>query len=107
MKFLKELIDVAGFKIRAVKTDNGMCFANRYTGYLRSSDPLNPRLHSFDVLCQESGIEHYVIDPGKPHQNSFVERSHREDQEKFYEQTQFKSFEELRCKLRLWNIVLQ
>ncbi|MEA1964923.1 MAG: DDE-type integrase/transposase/recombinase, partial [Candidatus Aerophobetes bacterium] len=77
MRFLKELISVADFKIQAVKTDNGMCFTNRYTGYLKSSDPLNPRLHSFDVLCQELGIEHYLIDPGKPQQNSFVERSHR------------------------------
>jgi len=50
------------------------------------------------------GIEHYLIDPGKPQQNPFVERSHREDQEKFYEQNQFKSFEELKYKLRVWNM---
>lgn len=103
ISFLKELINAADFKIQAIKTDNGSCFTNRYTGYNKSTDPLNPRLHAFDVLCNELKIPHYLIDPGKPQQNAFVERSHREDQEKFYEQTHFKSFEELKYKLRIWN----
>ena len=60
--------------------------------------------HPFDILCDEMGLPHYLIDPGKPQQNSLVERSHRTDQEKFYEQNQFKSFKELRKKLRLWNM---
>jgi len=104
IKFLKELIGIVDFEIKAIKTDNGSCFTNRYTGYLKSTDPLSPRLHSFDLLCKKLEIEHYLIDPGKPQQNSFVERSHREDQEKFYDQTQFKSFQELRYRLRLWNM---
>ena len=104
ISFLKELENVADFKIQAVKTDNGSCFTNRYTGYNKSTDPLNPRLHAFDVLCNELGIPHYLIDPGKPQQNSYVERSHRTDQQKFYNELTFKSFEELRYKLRLWNM---
>ena len=102
--FLKELMPVADFRILAVKTDNGSCFTNRYTGYNKSTDPLNPKLHAFDILCNELEIPHYLIDPGKPQQNSFVERSHRTDQEKFYDELQFKSFEELKYKLRLWNM---
>ncbi len=102
--FLKEIIRVAGFKIQAVKTDNGSCFTNRYTGYNKSSDPLNPRLHEFDIICQRLGIPHYLIDPGKPQQNSFVERSHRTDQEKFYDENIFKNFKDLKQKLRMWNI---
>lgn len=102
--FLKELIRAADFKILAVKTDNGACFTNRYTGYNKSTDPLNPRLHAFDLLCDELRIPHYLIDPGKPQQNSFVERSHRTDQEKFYDQVSFQSFEDLRYKLKLWNM---
>jgi transposase InsO family protein len=104
VSFLKQLMAVADFPIKAIKTDNGPCFTNRYTGYNKSTDPLNPRLHDFDLLCRELGIPHYLIDPGKPQQNSFVERSHREDQEKFYEETQFVSFEDLKYKLKLWNM---
>ena len=103
IKFLKKLVKVANFKIQSVKTDNAACFTNRYTGYYKSDLPF-PREHAFDRVCQENNIVHYLIDTGKPQQNSFVERSHREDQEKFYEQTQFKSFQELKYKLRLWNM---
>jgi len=103
ISFLKELMRIAPFLIKAVKTDNGMCFTNRYVGYLKSSDPMNPRLHSFDAFCGELGIEHYLIDPGKPAQNGKVERSHRTDQEMFYDRVQFKTIEELIFKLRAWN----
>ncbi|MCD6114996.1 transposase family protein [bacterium] len=103
LRFLKKLVKIAPFRVRAVKTDNGSCFTNRYTGYLRSSDPLNPRLHPFDLLCQELGIIHYLIDPGKPQQNGKVERSHRTDQEQFYDRTTFKNKRELKQKLEIWN----
>ena len=104
VQFLKELMSIAPFKIKSVKTDNGSIFTNRYLGYAMSADPLNIRLHDFDVLCNELSITHYLIDPGKPAQNGKVERSHRTDQEKFYDQLQFQSFEELKYKLRLWNM---
>jgi transposase InsO family protein len=104
IKFLRKVLKIAPFKIHAVKTDNGSYFTNRYTGYLKSSDPLNPKLHAFDVLCAKLGIQHYLIDPGKPAQNGKVERSHRTDQESFYDQLKFKSFEELQYKLKLWNM---
>jgi|TARA_B100001971_G_scaffold103625_1_gene95437 transposase InsO family protein len=104
IKFLEELIKVAPFHIEAIKTDNDVCFTNRYVGYLKSSDPLDPRLHPFDLLCLELGITHYLIDPGKPSQNGKVERSHREDQEKFYDMIPFNSFSELQYKIRLWNM---
>ena len=103
MIFLEELIGVAPFRIRAIKTDNGSNFTNRYTGYSKSSDPLNPKLHCLDILCQKYNIIHYLIDPGKPAQNGKVERSHREDQEKFYERNKFKNLKELEIKIKLWN----
>ena len=102
--FLKELVKVSPFRIRAVKTDNGSYFTNRYTGYLKSSDPFNPKLHEFDLLCQKMNIIHYLIDPGKPAQNGKVERSHRSDQESFYERTAYDTIEELVYKLKLWNM---
>jgi len=103
LRFLEELVRVAPFRIRAIKTDNGPNFTNRYTGYLKSAEPLNPRLHSFDLLCQQLNVIHYLIDPGKPNQNGQVERSHRTDQEMFYEKRKFKTISELEKALRIWN----
>ena len=51
LAFFKELLEVAPFRIRAIKTDNGGCFTNRYVGYQKSTDPLNPRLHPLDLMC--------------------------------------------------------
>ena len=98
IKFLEALIEIAPFRIRAIKTDNGSNFTNRYTGYLKSSDPMNPRLHDFDLLCHKYNIIHYLIDPGKPNQNGKVERSHRTDQEMFYEKNKFIALKELERK---------
>lgn len=102
--FVKRLIKIAPFRVRAIKTDNGSCFTNRYTGYKKSSDPFNPRLHPLDIFLSSLNIIHYLIDPGKPAQNGKVERSHRTDQEMFYDRHQFKSALELRKAVRMWNI---
>ncbi len=103
LAFIKELIDTAPFKIRAIKTDNGPCFTNRYTGYQKSINPLNPRLHPLDIFLMENNIIHYLIDPGKPAQNGKVERSHRSDQEIFYDRNKFKDLIDLKTKLKIWN----
>lgn len=102
-QFLEKVIKFAPFKVRAVKTDNGSNFTNRYTGYLKSTDPLNPRLHEFDLICQRYNIIHYLIDPGKPAQNGKVERSHRSDQESFYDRVFFATLNQLNTKIKIWN----
>lgn len=102
--FLREVMANFQHQIKAIKTDNHSTFTNRYTGYQKSADPFNPRLHALDLFCQRHDINHYLIDPGKPQQNSFVERSHRSDQEAFYDNMKFVSFEDLQYKLRLWNM---
>jgi len=102
------LEDVAGrfpHPVQAVKTDNGIIFTNRYTGGNLKRSDLSPKtLHAFDVFCAQHDIVHYLIDPGKPAQNGTVERSHREDQEKFYEQNTFTNLADLQRKLKRWNI---
>lgn len=102
--FVKTLLRVAPFRIQAIKTDNACIFTNRYLGFAMSADPLKIRLHEFDILCNTMGILHYLIDPGKPAQQGTVERSHRTDQEHFYDELQFTSFEQLRYQIRLWNM---
>ena len=103
MKFLNKVIEKSSFSIKAIKTDNGSCFTNRYTGYLKSSDPINPRLHPLDLECQKLNIIHYLIDPGKPAQNGKVERSHRTDQEMFYNRRNFKTVLGLKRGIKQWN----
>jgi len=101
--FFEELRSKAPFRIRAVKTDNGSCFTNRYTGYQQSADPTNARLHPFDLFLMTNNILHYLIDPGKPAQNGKVERSHRTDQEMFYDRRKFKTVLGLKRALKKWN----
>lgn len=60
-------------------------------------------LHGLDRFCAEHDIVHYLIDPGKPAQNGTVERSHREDEEKFYQKQKFRNRSDLKKKLRQWN----
>ena len=104
IEFLKEVIKRAPFQIKAIKTDNHSTFTNRYTGYLKSSDPQNPRLHPLDVFCAKIGITHYLIDKGKPAQNGTVERSHGSDQQRLYSKESFIDVEQLRYRVRLWNM---
>lgn len=102
--FLKEVIGIFRYKIQAIKTDNGSIFTNYYTSMNKRSDMTVKTLHALDLFCKENNIIHYLIDPGKPAQNGTVERSRREDQEKFYDQNKFKNFTDLQKKLKRWNI---
>ncbi len=102
--FLKEVLSVFPYKIHAIKTDNGSVFTNYYLGTNKRSDMTVKTLHGLDIFCASVGIIHYLIDPGKPAQNGTVERSHREDQEKFYEQHSFTSYKNLQKKIQKWNI---
>lgn len=103
IQFLTEVMAAFPHPIRAIKTDNGSIFTNYYLGTNKRSDVTVKTLHALDVFCAEHGIIHYLIDPGKPAQNGTVERSHRSDQETFYDRQTFTSFRELFFKLKRWN----
>lgn len=104
VRFLEEVIARFPYPIRAIKTDNGSIFTNYYLGTNKRSDMTVKTLHALDRFCAEHNIVHYLIDPGKPAQNGTVERSHRSDQESFYDRTKPRSFKDLQKKLRQWNI---
>lgn len=103
IKFLQDVVDLFPHTIQAVKTDNGSIFTNYYTSCTKRSDMSVKTLHALDKFCEWYGITHYLIDPGKPAQNGTVERSHREDQEKFYDQNKFRNIRDLQKKLQIWN----
>lgn len=102
--FLEEAMRLFPHPIRAVKTDNHSIFTNYYAGTNKRSDQAVKTIHALDRFCAKHNIIHYLIDPGHPAQNGTVERSHREDEEKFYQQHAFKNFQDLQKKLRRWNI---
>lgn len=104
VRFMEEVMGRFEYKIQAIKTDNGAIFTNYYAGTNKRSDMTVKKIHGLDQFCGWYGIIHYLIDPGKPAQNGTVERSHREDQEKFYEQNSFSSFEDLQDKIKKWNM---
>lgn len=104
IKFLREVIERFSHKIQSIKTDNGAIFTNYYTSMTKRSDMTVKTIHALDMFCKENNIIHYLIDPGKPAQNGTVERSHREDQEKFYEKNKFKNFADLQKKIKRWNM---
>lgn len=103
--FLQKVIEQFPHKIKAIKTDNHSTFTNFYTSMTKRSDMTVKTIHALDLFCAKRGITHYLIDPGKPAQNGKVERSHREDQEKFYNTNTFSSIDDLQQKIAVWNTV--
>jgi transposase len=101
--FLKEVIARFPHTVTGIKTDNHSTFTNYYVGTNKRSDMSVKTLHALDRFCAENDIIHYLIDPGHPSQNGTVERSHREDQEKFYDRNTFRSLPELKRKMQMWN----
>lgn len=102
--FLKEVMTIFPHRIMAVKTDNHSTFTNYYLGTNKRSDMTVKTIHALDKFCATNGMIHYLIDPGKPAQNGTVERSHGEDERKFYQKNTFKNIGDLKRKLRRWNM---
>jgi transposase InsO family protein len=101
--FLQTVIKKFPHQITAVKTDNHSTFTNYYVGTTKRSDMTVKTIHDLDRYCARQGITHYLIDPGKPAQNGCVERSHREDEEKFYHVSKFNNVLDLKRQIRRWN----
>ena len=58
------------------------------------------RIHPLDVLCNRLHIVHKTIRPKTPWHNGKVERSHRNDQERFYNYLKFYSYEDLQIQMK-------
>ena len=91
--FIKRAIVYFGYKPETIQTDNG----SEFTNFSNTN-----RVHAMDVLCQELGIKHKLIRPRTPWHNGKVERSHRNDQERFYNYLSFYSYENLKNQMKRW-----
>lgn len=89
--FVKRAIKYFGYKPETIQTDNGAEFT-----HFKKTD----RIHPMDVLCNELGITHQLIRPRTPRHNGKVERSHRNDQERFYNYLGFYSYHDLVSQMK-------
>lgn len=96
-QFLEHIVKVFKYPIECVQTDNGSEFTNRLNSAKCDQKTM------FEIKLEQLGIEHKLIKPRTPRHNGKVERSHRKDQERFYFQRIFVSFEDFKEKLKRWS----
>ncbi|MBQ4544641.1 MAG: transposase [Oscillospiraceae bacterium] len=92
-QFLLHVIEKFPYAIECVQTDNGFEFTNRL-----SNSRVKP-LTLFEKTLAQMGIRHKLIKPFTPKHNGKVERSHRKDNQEFYAQHTFFSFDDFKKQL--------
>ncbi len=93
--FIQRSIIYFGYKPNIIQTDNGSEFT-----YTRQTK--DDRVHLFDLFCKNKGIEHKTIKPRTPRHNGKVERSHRNDNERFYSYLKFYSYNDLLVQMKAY-----
>ena len=89
--FVKRAIIYFGYAPDIIQTDNGA----EFTHFKKTK-----RIHALDKLCVELHINHKLIRPRTPWHNGKVERSHRNDQERFYNFLSFYSYDDLLVQMK-------
>lgn len=89
--FVKRAITYFGYAPEEIQTDNGSEFAHTQN---------TKRVHPLDMLCKRLNIRHKRIRPQTPWHNGKVERSHRSDQERFYNFLRFYSYDDLLIQMK-------
>ena len=84
--FVEHVISTFPFRIREIRTDNGHEFQAKFHWYV-----------------EDKGIRHAYIKPSSPQLNGKVERSHRADEQEFYQLLSYKGDVDLEAKLREWE----
>lgn len=82
-----------GITVECIQTDNGFEFTNRFSQSQKDKKTL------FENTLEQLGIRHKLIRPYTPRHNGKVERSHREDHNKFYSCHSFYSCDDLNAQL--------
>ena len=84
--FINTIINKFPFRIREVRTDNGHEFQAQFHWHV-----------------EDMGIRHAYIKPASPQLNGKVERSHRTDQQEFYQLLTYTDDVDLRARLSEWE----
>jgi transposase InsO family protein len=84
--FIKYVVDKFPFRIHTIRTDRGHEFQALFHWYV-----------------EDQGMRHVYIKPRSPQLNGKVERSHRSDQEEFYQLLSYKDDVDLNKKLDAWE----
>lgn len=93
--FVLRAIIFFGYIPKEIQTDNGFEFTNK-------REKKDKTLHLFDELCKELNITHHLIKPRTPRHNGKVERSHRNDQKRFYSHLKFFDLEDLNLQMKAY-----
>ena len=91
--FVKRAIVYFGYKPQIIQTDNGQEFT-----YTMKTD----RVHPLDIFLNSLNIQHKLIKPRTPRHNGKVERSHRNDQQRFYSNLKFYSYDDLLKQMKAY-----
>ena len=97
LKKLQKWYARRGIRVECVQTDNGFEFTNRFSNSKKDL----PTLYVY--LLPQLGIRHKLIRPYTPRHNGKVERSHREDQKRFYSCHSFYSLDDFSKQLAVHN----
>ena len=98
--FLKKLFkwyDRRGIRVECVQTDKDFEFTNHFSNSKRNL-PI-----PFETTAAELGVRHKLIRPYTPRHNGKVERSHREEQKRFYSCHNFYSLNDFTKQLAVHN----
>ena len=86
ISFIDYVIEKFPFRIREVRTDNGHEFQAKFHWHV-----------------EDKGIRHTYIKPSSSQLNGKVERSHRTDEQEFYQLLTYKDDVDLNAKLAEWE----
>jgi transposase InsO family protein len=95
--FLEALIAAVPYRLHTILTDNGIQFADLPRN--RDGWTARYRVHRFDQICREHGIEHRLTKPNHPWTNGQVERMNRTIKEATVKRYHYESHDQFRTHL--------
>lgn len=100
MAFLEALIEAVPYDLHTILTDNGIQFADLPKN--RDGWTARMRVHRFDQICREHGIEHRLTKPNHPWTNGQVERMNRTIKDATVKRYHYDTNDQLRQHLQLF-----